>query len=115
MAMAVGGAGGAGGGDEQRAGRAAGPDRGGAPVDAVVDRPRDRRGGRGGTGVVGPVGGRAGAGGGRRERGDGERAGERAAEIREAVLGHAALPSFGGTGPRQAALARLITGQRRVD
>src|SRR3954447_8749553 len=109
--MVVGGAAGTGGGDQEQAGRGACADRGGAPVDAVVDRPRDRRGGRGGTGVVGPFGGGAGASRGRRERGDGDRADE----IRGAVVGHRALPLFGGTGLRQGALARLITGQRRVD
>src|SRR4051794_41727124 len=113
--MVVGGAAGTGGGDQEQAGRGAGADRGGAPVDAVVDRARDRRGGRGGSGVVGPFGGGAGASRGRRERGDGERGGDRADEIRGAVVGHGALPLFGGTGPRQGALARLITGQRRVD
>src|SRR3954447_24576294 len=69
--MVVGGAAGTGGGDQEQAGRGACANRGGAPVDAVVDRARDRRGGRGGSGVVGPFGGGAGASRGRRERGDG--------------------------------------------
>src|SRR4051812_42844463 len=73
-------------------------------------------GGAGGGPRAGGGGGRgAGAGGGRRERGDGECAGERAAEMSGAVRRHGALPLFGGTGPRHGALERLITGQRRVD